>query len=216
MKNNNFKEISKFEIYTVLHSRLKTHKRTIKLKNKNIYFQPALYWSLFKNYEKSYSNEILHHQIMNIYFYFENDTQNEKTIFQKIDKFLVNTNSQELKIIMNELEYFVLTPINNKENKINTYERLKLSDDAFRIATIDHNPTFKWFFENNSAKLKTIFQLSNYLNPNKSNAKKISYSLNTKAKDYIINSQISLDELWDELYFLSRNQILEIVHEKYN
>lgn len=216
MEVKNFKEIYKYEIYSVLHSRLKTHDRVIKLKNKNIYFLPTLYWNLFKNYERNYSNEILHHQIMNINFHFKNDNKNDKEVFQNIDSFLLDNKTKELKIVINKKKYTVLTPIKDKCEKIINYENLVLSKEAFRVATIDHNPTFKSFFEKNSEGLKNIFYLSNLINPNKSSAKKINKALNENAKKQIIENKISIEDIWNELVFLAKHQKLEIVHQKYN
>ena len=216
MKLMNVKEISKFEIYYVLHSRLKTHNRIVKLFNKNIYYMPSLYWRLFKDYKRNYSNEILSIQILNTIFHYEKENKNERIEFTKIDRFFINIDTKEFVIEVNNQKYFVLTPIKNIKYNIQIFEKLILSDDAFRIATIDHNPTFKLFIEENLKQIPLTVEISKHLNPNKSTAKKIDAALRKKAENYIEIKQISLNILWTELEFLATNQKLEVVHEKYN
>lgn len=211
------KEISKFEIYQILHSRLKTHDRIVKINNKNIYYLPTLYWSLFKDYQRNYSNEILFEQIKKIVFHYEDGSKNLGVVFEKIDKFYTNK-ERELIIEVNKKEYFVKTPIKDKLNQNIAFEKLILSDDAFRIATIDHNPTFKSFIENYLQENESSFiqKLSLYINPKKSKQKKINKSLTDSIINYIKIEKISLDDIWIELENIAKFQKLEIVHVKYN
>jgi len=222
--NENRKEISKFEVYTIIKSRLATQDRcpkisTYKKQKTKFHFLPKLYdKSLYCNYERSYSNELVSRQIMKLkVFYKVSETVIMSTTFKEIENFSIDTCSHQLYFTIAGDEKQAYTPINKKHegdgNKIDSYEPFILEDHTFAKATIDHNPTFISFIESNKANLATMIQISEFLN--KQHKSKFSKDNRDYIAGYIEKEDLK-DKLWKELEFIADNQVLELVHAKHN
>lgn len=217
-------EISKFEVYSVLKSRLTTQDRspkisTYKKQKTKFHFLPKLYdKSLYCNYERSYANELVYKQIMKLkVYYIDSDELIKSTIFNEIENFKIDLSSHKLYISLSGEEKQAYTPTckDHSKNDIKTkaYIPFILNDNTLAKATIDHNPTFIDFVYSNRGNLETLTKISEDLN--KKRISKFSKGNRNKISTYI-NEENLTDKLWKELEFIAENQVLELVHANYN
>ncbi len=207
------KKITKNLIYTILNSRLKTHDRRVLVNESYFYFQPKLYSTLYNDFNRSYFNEITDIEINKVKIFYLNSNVVEFCLFQSIDCLKIDLSNNQLYLQLKDIEYKLLTPINQKQQTISDYEIFILETKEFSKATIDHNPTFQKFINENISQLPTLHNISSYINSN--NLAKLSAKERELVKNYIVSNNLS-DKLWEELIFLAENQNLELVHSKFN
>jgi hypothetical protein len=203
--------ISKFEIYSILRSRLITQDRCIKIDGKKFYFLPRLYDSFFKNFERSFTNELVYLQIQKIkMYYFDSQDLVREIVFNEITDLFFDIKEKTISIKINGYLYKLFTPINKSHEK---FQLFKLNDAAFSSITIDHNPTFISYVEINKENLKVFWEISNFIN-----SKRLT-KFSKKNRDKIIEEiekRNWREALWEELAFICKTQTLELVDKKFN